>query len=965
MKKLFIGLLLCGLLLTLPRVQSYAATTISLTPLEQQYIQDHPILTLGVDPEFVPFEFIENGEYKGIASDYIKIIEERTGIDFQVVPNLTWSQAYFQALEGNIDVLPAISKTVAREEFFLFSNMYYEIRRVIVTRNNNTEIKGISDLYGKTVAVQINSSHHTFLLEYPQINLSLYNTVGQALTAVSDGSEIAFVGNLATSDYLIKSNGLTNLRFSALPSASPIGLHFAVQKDNVVLISIINKALASITAAEKVEIHARWVTVDTATPTDYGPLIQSLLGGLAFILVAGAISAFWIVRLKKEVLIRKQTAIELEKAKTIAEEANLVKSSFMARMSHEIRTPLNAIIGLSFILKKTKISMTQRMYIERITQASSNMLSLINDILDYSKIEASKIELENISFSLDQVVHNLMSILAIKLEDKGLGFRFSKDSTIPTYFFGDPKRLEQILLNLLNNAIKFTDQGEVVFEIHETAKEGLHHHLTLTIKDTGIGMSKSTLEGLFTPFKQADSSINRRFGGSGLGLSIVKHLVELMGGEIQVFSTEHEGSTFVIKLSLKADVEKEKAMKADATADFFKNIRVLVLDKSTSSLNMIETYLHSFGIDCELTTSSNAAMALLEKANGQMKSPYDLFILDYETPTEHGLEFITKLSTQSNLQKMPKVMMVLPMQRTDLFDQLDNQNIDSAIGKPVISSILHNAILELFVHRAVEATDIETEDASKTMEKLGKTVLVVDDNSTNQLIAKLLLEQSGFDVLTANDGKEAVDLYAKRSTDIDIILMDIHMPMMNGYEASTKIKQMVPSALIVAMTAEVTTGVKEACIAAGMDHYISKPFEPENFVKTIVSLLKTKQPDVKPVQAMVNFQKGIQQMGDNADLYGLVVREYYKENLNTLDALIQVIESQSFTEARQILHKMKGSTSGIGADLLLNKITELQKAIGDQNQSQILTVLDSFKSVYNQTMTYIDKHYPNGEVSKT
>lgn len=959
MKKGFISLWIGIVILTFSTVKGRAATTLSLTPQELQYIEDHPVVTFGVDPEFIPFEFIEQGEYKGIASDYIEIIEERTGLDFQIVPDLTWAQAYYQALEGNIDLLPAISRTAAREEFFLFSDMYYEIRRVIVTRNNNTEIRDISDLYGKTVAVQINSSHHTFLLEYPQINLSLYNTVGQALTAVSDGSEFAFVGNLATSDYLIKSNGLTNLRFSALPNDTPIGLHFAVLKDKPILIGIINKALASVSTAERVEINSRWVTVDTLEKTDYGPLLRVILGVLIFIVFAGGISSFWIVRLRKEVEIRKRTALELEKAKQVAEEANQVKSSFMARMSHEIRTPLNAITGMSYILKKTPVTMTQRMYIDRITQASQTMLSLINDILDYYKIEASKIELETISFSLDQVVHNLMSIMAVKLEDKGLGFRFTKDAQIPTYFFGDPKRLEQILLNLLNNAIKFTEKGEVTFEIRETAKEGLIHHLTLTIKDTGIGMKKETMDQLFTPFTQADASINRRYGGSGLGLSIVKHLVELMGGNIQVFSTEGEGSSFVVKLAFKADTDKEKEMALDSNTDFFKDIKVLVVDKNTATLNMIETYLHSFGIDCELTTSANAANALLEKANGQLKSPYDLLILDYETPTEQGLDYITKLMANPIIQKKPKTLLIIPMQRTDLFDQIDKYTIDGAIGKPVISSILHNALLEIFIHKSMESTEHVTEDVTKSMEKINKRVLVVDDNSTNQLIAKLLLEQSGFEVLTASDGAEAVKLYQQKSTDIHLILMDIHMPVMNGYDASMAIKQMVPNAIIVAMTAEVTPGVKESCQKAGMMNYIAKPFDPELFIKTIKDILVTSGQEIKSEVLLINVQKGIKQMGDNADLYSLVVKEFYQENGHTSESLREAITHKNYTEARQILHKIKGSSDAIGADILVMKITELQKTIVDQNERAMMIALDAFIKTFTSTMKYIETHYRN------
>ncbi len=922
---------------------------------EQSYIDNHPTLSFGVDPQFVPFEFVEDGEYKGIASEYIEIIEERTGIDFVRVPNLTWPEAYLQALNGDIDVLPAISKTTDRERFFSFSSMYYEVKRVIVTRNNYTSISKIADLYGKIVAVQTGSSHESFLLNYPEINLSTYDTVSEGLTAVSTGDEIAFVGNLATCDYLIKSSGLTNLRFIALSSETKTGLHFAVLKDKPVLLSILNKTLDSISTEKRNEINSHWVTV--TTDTDYGPIIQTIIGLTAFILVAGAISLYWIFRLKKEVLIRKRAQADLEVAKGVAEDANAVKTTFMARMSHEIRTPLNAITGMAYLLKKSNITMGQRMYADRITQASQTMLSLINDILDYSKITASKIEIEHVSFSLDQVIHNLMSIISLKIEEKGLSFRLIKDSHIPIWFYGDPKRLEQVLLNLLNNAVKFTSQGEILFEIRQTAKESQQHHLSFTIKDTGIGMSKKTLEQLFTPFTQADASITRRYGGSGLGLSIVKNLVELMGGTVKVFSTEGEGSTFIIYLTLDADTEKEKTERVEGSAEFVKKLRVLVIDKSTANLNMIETYLHSFGISCELTTSANAALSLLEQANGKLKSPFDLVIVDYDTPEEKGLEFITKLLADPALKCKPKTIMLLPMQRTDLFDQLTTHQVDAGIGKPVIASILHNAIIEIFVVKALAATETNDQNSLQPIEKIHRLIMVVDDNNTNQLISKLLLEQSGFDVITANNGDEAVKTFLQKSTAIDLILMDIHMPIMNGYDAAIKIKAIAPQTIIVAMTAEVTPGVKEKCQQAGMAHYLSKPFEPEHFVLTIRDILSKSQPTVTYEPTLLDTARGIRQMGDNADLYRLVVAEFYHENVNTSSLIEAAIKNNNFQEARQHLHKIKGGAGGIGATKLSEVILALHHAIIENDALNIPDTLEKFITNLEATLNYIKNNY--------
>ncbi|MGE4341909.1 MAG: transporter substrate-binding domain-containing protein, partial [Bacilli bacterium] len=897
-----------------PISASASTITVAWTSQESAYIEQHPTLTLAVDPEFVPFEFIEGGEYKGIASDYVKIVEQRTGIDFQVVPSLTWEQAYARALNGDIDVMAALSKTTSREQYVSFSDMYYEVKRVIVTRNDNTTIKGVEDLFGRIVAVQKDSSHHSFLLGYPEINLSTYLSVSDALTAVADGREMAFVGNLATSDYLIKSSGLTNLRFTTIPSAQAIGIHFAVSlehEDQLVLLGILNKSLRSMSDAEKIAINSKWVTVDTAV--NYGPIIQTIISVVAILLATGLVSGFWIVKLRREVAVRKEAQIELEEAKVFAEEANAVKSSFMARMSHEIRTPLNAITGMSYLIKKSSnITPAQRMYADRITQASQTMLGLLNDVLDYSKIEAAKVELEITTFSLDQVVHNLMSIIAIKIEDKGLGFKFSKDTAVPTWFKGDPKRLEQVLLNLLNNAVKFTEKGEIVFEIHQKAREDNLHHLTFSIKDTGIGMSKETVEQLFTPFTQADSSITRRYGGTGLGLSIVKSLVELMGGTVRVYSSEGQGSTFLVELSLLEDSEKQKSEFDEKSHAFIRNLRVLVVDKNTSNLNMIETYLHSFGIPSELTTSPNAALALLEEANGTLKKPFDLLIVDYDTPIEKGLEFVSQIKHNLLLKKTPKVIMLLPMQRSDLFDQLQDNQVDIGIGKPVISSILHNAIIEIFIQQTLASQD-DSYEALKQVEHLDRTILVVDDNATNQLIAKLLLEGSGFHVLIANNGAEGVKVYRDNADKIDLVLMDIHMPIMDGFAASKKIIALNPQAILIAMTAEVTRGVKESCKAAGISHYLAKPFEPEHFVKTVRDVLSKKGLDIDYKKIPLDIKRGMKQLGDNKDLYTLVVKEFFRENQDTAQEVSQALKHEDYPLARQHLHKIKGSCSAIGA----------------------------------------------------
>jgi len=913
-----------------------------LTEEEIAFIEEHPVIRLGVDPGFVPFEFInEDGEYVGIAADYLALVSERTGLAFEVVQGLTWPEAYDKALAGEVDALPAVGKTEEREGLFLFSEPYYHFNRVIVTQDTDTQISGLEDLEEYTVAVQRNSSHHSYLLSYPKINLSLYDSVEAALTAVATGAEKAFVGNLATTNYLIRSTGLTNLRFVAFEAEKQQALYFAARKDWPELISIFNKAMDSISESEKLAINNRWINLDTHI--DYSPIIRILAIVGAFIAVVMAVSFFWIARLRKEIDQRKQIQKDLEKAKLEADEANEFKSSFMARMSHEIRTPLNAITGMAYLLKKTNLTLTQKMYADRITQASSNMLSIINDILDFSKIEAGKVELEIASFSMDQVIQDVVNIVSYKIEEQEIGFKLSKDPLVPNWFFGDAKRIEQILLNVLNNAAKFTSKGEVSLDIRLIAKENDKYHLSFTIKDTGIGMDEEQVKRLFVPFTQGDSSINRRFGGSGLGLSIVKNLLEMMGGKIQVFSTVGEGSTFIIHLSLDVDKEKEAVYIRSLSGDHFKDVRTLVLEKTGANMNLIESYLSAFGMHCELTTSQTSALSMLEAADGKFAKPFDLFIVDYETPTNGGFAFVEAIRNNKKIVKEPKFIMLLPMLREDLFDKLNEHGIDIGIGKPIIPSILFNGILDIFKLKAVSAAQ-PSESETTGIVSLNKpySVLLAEDNKTNQIIAKSLLQQIGVESILACDGREAVELYGQYKDKIALILMDLHMPVINGYEAAEDIRKISSDVPIVAMTADVILGVKEKCAQSGIYHYISKPFDPDKFLKTIIDIILTNTNENMNEPDVLDQTAGLKNMGGNGDIYRQVLTEYFRENRETEEKLSLAIDEKRYADAAQIVHKVKSSSGSIGAKLLYELSIKLQKALDDRNEVEIVLLQKDF-----------------------
>jgi len=931
MRKLISGLAAFWAVLAVLAVPCYATDGgISWTEAERAFLDEHPVIRLGIDPGFVPFEFIdEDGQYKGITADYLDLVSRKTGLRFEVAPDLTWPEAYDLALTGGLDALPAIGKTAEREQHFLFSEPYYSFKRVIVVHDQEKAITGIEDLQGLTVAVQRNSSHHSYLLSFPGINLSLYDSVEAALTAVGTREETAFVGNLATTNYLIRTNGLTNLRFIAFEAEKQQALYFAVRKDYPELVSIFNKALDSITDQEKAAINNAWIALKA--PVDYGLIIRGAVIGGLFILAVVAVSAYWINRLRKEVQQRILVQQDLE-------QANAFKSSFMARMSHEIRTPLHAITGMSYLLQKTGVTPAQTLYVDRIRQAAGSMLGIINDILDYAKIEAGKVELDHASFSLDQVILNVVNIVSYRTEEQKIDLRLARDPLVPDWFFGDAKRIEQVLLNILNNAVKFTSSGYVALEIGLEDQENEKCRLSFTVTDTGIGMTGEQVQKLFTPFTQADNSINRRFGGSGLGLAIVKNLLDLMNGHIQVTSTPGEGSTFSVLLTLDVDQANESAAARALAGQPLQSIRTLVLDRS-GARETVGRYLKSFGMPCELTGSDADAARMLEADHG-----FDLLVLDHDTPDEGGFAFVDALQNNCRIAKLPTVLMLLPLMRLDLFDKIGAHGVLAAVGKPVIPSMLLKAVLDVFQLKDVSGTQ-PTAEAIPNPARSGalRRVLLADDNQTNQLIARSLLRQAGIEAITASDGQEAVLLFSQHRDTIGLVLMDLHMPVQNGYEAARAIREKAPDVPIVAMTADVVQDVRERCEQNGMQHYLSKPFDPDRFLQLIRSLLQTRADTGDAGEEMILDQAaGEKNMGGDRAAYRQVLEAYRQENQDTEARLGQAIRERRYSDAAQIVHKVKSSTGSIGAGPLFETARALQRVLQAAGEDEIPPLAERF-----------------------
>ena len=940
--------------------------SIQLTQAEKDFIAEHPVIHMGVDPEFVPYEFIDSdGNYKGIAADYIQLISEKTGLQFIPEKGLTWAEAYEKGVEKELDVLPCVSKTAQREEYFLFSDPYYAFQRAVFVKEDNNTINSFDDLAGQTVAVQTNSSHQGFVLKHDSIELSLYPTVEEALQAVSNGTESAFVGNLATSSYLIKSNGITNLRYVPIMTDERDenqSLYFAIRDDWPELVGIINKALGSIGEEEKIAINNKWIGVQENV--DYSTIIRIIGIVGAVVAIIFSVSFFWIFRLRQEIKKRKKTQEDLKAAKEESERANQIKSLFLARMSHEIRTPLNAIMGMSYLIKKTDLTATQNVYLEKMTQAARNMLGIINDILDFSKIEAGKIEIEKISFDLDKILQRVVNIISLKVEEQGIEFTMQKDPGMPTFFFGDPMRIEQIVLNVVNNAVKFTAKGSVSLSVQVVSKNVDNFLVEFCIRDTGIGMNPEQAERLFIPFDQGDSSINRRFGGTGLGLSIVKNLIDLMGGSIEVESVLNEGSLFRIRLPLDVDSGKKENATEKMAADCFRYVRALVLDQSVNFRTLLAECFHSFGIYADFASSEEEF--LLHLAAKQDKI-YNLLIVDFSTPKVGGIEFISRIKQESQSRQI-KYMLMFPTTREDLFEEAAKAGIDFEITKPIIPSILYNGIIEVF---NIKPPDMQT--GSKKEDTLIAAypyhILLVEDNKTNQFIAQSILEQAGLRVSKAEDGQQGYQLFIKNRHDIDLILMDIHMPVLDGYGASDLIRKVDANIPIVAMTADAIAGVEEKCKSHGIDYYVSKPFEPDQFIETILQVLKHKTDVIiensVPKEAddgggaVLDAADGIKRIGGDAELYRMVLQEYYEENKAVSDLLKEKIEEKNYSEAAQIVHKIKSSSGNIGARSLFEAASRLQISLQSGDEADILDRHKIFRVLLSALIKEIEKFLEN------